>query len=216
MVAHRRAPSASLPAAAGAAIALGIVLGLGAQIAGDLRPGLGWVGALGGPWLVTAFAAGALAASARTAALAGALALGTGTAAYYAAMVGTAGPGALGYAVIVGAAWGLVALAVGATFGAAGGLWRAHDDLRSAGAAALLAGALVGEAALLAAIWDARPALLVVGAQLGAGLTLPLVLLRGASTRLVAVALAIGLAVACGVAEAELRDALRGVGWAGR
>lgn len=216
MVLERRAPSVSLPVAALAAMALGLLLGLGAQVAGDLRPGLGWLGALGGPWLATAFAAGALTTQARTAAVAGALALGTGTAVYYAAMVGTAGPGALGYAVVVGTAWGLVALAVGATFGAAGGLWRAHDDLRSAGSAALLAGALVGEAVILATVWDARPALLVIGAQLGAGLTLPLVLLRPASLRLLALALALGLAVVCGAAEAELRDALRAVGWAGR
>ncbi|MBJ7331894.1 MAG: hypothetical protein JHC95_18505, partial [Solirubrobacteraceae bacterium] len=79
-----------------------------------------------------------------------ALVVGTGT--YYVAMVAISGGGSLGYAVVVGVAWGAAALFIGAAFGLAGGLWRGRDDLLGTAAAALLAGALVGEAVVLTAV----------------------------------------------------------------
>lgn len=215
MVVARHAEKQPLAVVLLVAAGLGLALGLGAQHIGDVRPGLGWVGALGAPWLVTAFVAGALAPHARIAATAGAIALAVGTAAYYLAMVGTAGPGTLGYAVVVGASWGIVALGIGAAFGAAGCLWRRRDDLAGAMAAALPSGALMGEALLLATVWNARPALLVVGAQFGAGMTLPLLLVRRPGLRLAAVCAALLAAVVFGVGESVVRDTLRAVGWAG-
>ncbi|UUY02423.1 DUF6518 family protein [Svornostia abyssi] len=215
MVLVRHADKHPLAVVLLAAAGLGVALGLGAQHVGDLRPGLGWVGALGAPWLVTAFVAGALAPQARVAAIAGATALAVGTAAYYLAMVGMAGPGALGYAVVVGASWGMVALGIGAAFGAAGCLWRRRDDITGAVAAALPAGALMGEAVLLATIWDTRPALLIVGAQFGAGMTLPLLLVNRPALRVIAVGAAVAAALVFGTGEAVVRDTLRGVGWAG-
>ncbi|MGK2936637.1 MAG: DUF6518 family protein [Solirubrobacteraceae bacterium] len=215
MVLARHADKQPLVAVLLAAAALGLALGLGAQHIGDVRPGLGWVGALGAPWLVTAFVAGALARRASIAAVAGAIALAVGTASYYLAMVGMAGPGVLGYAVVVGASWGVVALGIGAAFGAAGCLWRRRDDLAGAMAAALPAGALMGEALLLATVWNARPALLVVGAQFGAGMTLPLLLVRRPGLRVAAVGAAIVAALVFGLGEAVVRDTLRAVGWAG-
>jgi len=61
------------------AVAVGVALGVAGQTASDLHPGLRWVVALGVPWLVTAFLAGAIVGDRWCGALAGALALVVGT-----------------------------------------------------------------------------------------------------------------------------------------
>ncbi|MBJ7331895.1 MAG: hypothetical protein JHC95_18510, partial [Solirubrobacteraceae bacterium] len=64
-------------------------------------------------------------------------------------------------------------------------------------------------------VWDSRVASLILGAELAAGLLLPFVLVRRVPMQVVATGLAIVFAVVCGLAESEVRDTLRVVGWRG-
>src|SRR3954469_25512776 len=90
----------------------GVSVPHGAEVGAVVRAAL----ALGGPWLACAWVLGAVTRSWRVPACA--LALGVG--AWYALTVAASGGQAVGYAVPVGVAWALVALAAGALFGLAG------------------------------------------------------------------------------------------------
>ncbi len=89
--------------------------------------------------------------------------------------------------------------------------WRAGG----AAWAAVPAGALVGEAVLLLGGWGGRAAALVLGAELAAGLLLPFVLVRRVARVPLVLGVTVLAALVLGVAEGEVRDALRSVGWAG-
>jgi uncharacterized protein DUF6518 len=109
------------------------------------------LGNAAGPWLAAAFAAGMLQRAPRWGALSGALALGTAFVAYYAsyelsARLGSGPPladGAGRYALV----WLGVATLAGPLFGAAGAAWAAGTERERSWAVALLAGALLAEAA---------------------------------------------------------------------
>lgn len=202
-------------------IALGLALGVAGQLAPDLDRRLYWVVALGVPWLVTAFAAGALLGDRRTGAVAGATALVVGTLAYYALRVTFGGGGLLGQEgfvlrgapVVIG--WCLAATIGGAVFGIGGALWRRGGVVANVFATALVSGALVGEALLLTQEWTHRGARLVLAAELAAGAALPFVLTRRRALIVPALALTALAAVGVAVTEDGVRDALRGVGWKG-
>jgi hypothetical protein len=129
------------------ALALGVALGL-FSLFGDGLPVdtpmivLVALANAASPWLVTAFAAGALAQGVQRGAIAGALALSVAVATYYGGLaIRGVAPDDLG---IVSLAWIAVAVVAGPAFGAAGGAWRSS---RSPVAVGILAGALLAEAA---------------------------------------------------------------------
>ena len=163
----------------------------GAELGAVVRAAL----ALGGPWLACAWLLGAVTRSWRVPSLA----LGLGVAAWYALTVAGSGGRAVAYAVPVGAAWTVVALGAGAAFGLAG--VRRH--------VAVLAGALAGEALLLAGEWTGRAEQAVLTVELAVAGAVLLVLGRRRWWVVVPVALLFA------VAEGSVRDALRIAGWMG-
>src|SRR3954471_14236970 len=206
--------------ALGAALALGVLgrvaLHAGGEIglpyAGALGAGGRAVVALGAPWLVVAWALGAAARPRRVGALAGGIALGLGTVAWYALTVAAAGARALPYAWPVAPAWALVAVAAGALLGLAGAAWHTGGRLVRAVAVALPAGALAGEALLLAGEWSGRAAQAVLALELGVALAVVGVAARRGPA---VVPLALACAVAMALGEGAVRDALRLAGWEG-
>ncbi|MBX5441819.1 MAG: hypothetical protein IRZ32_09865 [Solirubrobacteraceae bacterium] len=214
--------AASLVAAVGLGVAARAAAGAGLiAYAGPIaapvdRLGRGAI-ALGAPWLAVAWLLGAFARRPALGAVAGALALAGGTGAWYAFTVWQVGRAALGYAVPVALGWSAAAVAAGAVFGIAGALWRsAPSTLAHALGAAVLAGSFLGEAILLATIWDGRAARAVLAGELALGLALAVALLIGRPRSFV---LGLGLTalvtLAAAGAEQWVRDALRGVGWGG-
>ena len=202
------------------AVAVGLVIGVAGQAGPDLHPALRWVVALGVPWLVAAFAAGALLGDPWRGALAGATALVIGTLVYYALRVGFGGGGPLGVAlsprgVAIVAAWCVAATASGAVFGLAGALWRRGGNMARVVGTAVVSGALIGEALLLAQEWTGRGAHFVLAAELAAGVALALCMTRRWVLVMPAVVLTALVAVAVGVTEDGVRDAMRVVGWNG-
>ena len=193
------------------AVPLGLLLGAAGQTADHLLHELRWAAALGAPWLAVAFLAGALARDRIAAAVAGAVALVVATVTYYA--VNRAGGGLAGSAVIV-VGWSAACVLAGGGFALAGAAWRTGGSLGRPAGAAVLAGALVGEAVLLASEWPDRAVQVVLTTELAAGAALPFLLARGRAVP-AALLLTAVCAVALGTAEAEVRDALRAVGWRG-
>jgi hypothetical protein len=166
--------------------------------------------ALGAPWLVVAWLVGACVGARAAGALAGGFALALGTTSWYLLTVAGGGWAAVYYAFPVAPAWALVAAGAGAAFGAAGAAWRSGRVL----ALALPAGALAGEALLLAGEWGGRAARAVVTLELALGVALVVVASRRRRPAVVVAAAA--AAVAFAVGEGAVRDALRGAGWLGR
>jgi len=201
--------------AALAAVPLGVALGSAGQLIDRVHDGLMWAGALGVPWLVVAFAAGAVARERAAGVVAGAVTIVVGTGTYYALHV--AASMQLRVApVVIATGWALAGIACGGVFGWAGAEWRRRrgEGLAAAAAAAAIGGALVGEALLLSREWSGRAAEAVLAAELVAGALLPLLLVRRRFV-VAAVALTAVFAVAMGLAEAEVRAALRDIGWRG-
>jgi len=202
------------------AIGVGLVLGTAAQMGPVLHPALRWVVALGVPWLVAAFVAGALVGDPARGALAGAAALVFGTLVYYANRVGDGG-GAIqgvvlplrGAPVVIG--WCAAAAGGGALFGLLGAWWRRGGSLAFLVGTALVSGALVGEALLLTQEWSGRAAQLVLTAELAAGTALPFLLTRRRGLLVPVLVLAAIVALAVAVTEDSVRDALRLMGWRG-
>jgi len=202
------------------AVAIGLLVGVAGQTGPDLHPALRWVVALGVPWLVAAFAAGAMLGNRARGALAGATALVIGTLVYYALRVGLGGGGPLGHGFALAGApvvagWCVAAAGGGAVFGLAGALWRRGGPVATVTGSALVGGALVGEALLLGQEWSGRGAQLVLAAELAAGVGVVLLLTRRAVLVVPALVLTALVAVVVGVTEDGVRDALRGVGWGG-
>jgi hypothetical protein len=170
-----------------------------------------WTTALAIVWLVGAFAVGCVAGGAGRAAAAGAGTIVVGVGTYYVLFHFVEGAVTIRYGVIVGVAWSLAGALIGAVMGWAGDAWRRGG--RQALGAALLSGALVGEAMLLLTEWHRRPARIVLLCELVAGAALPYLLAR----RKLAAAVALTAVVAVVVAGLEqgVRDAMRAAGWRG-
>jgi hypothetical protein len=214
--AHRRLALLAL----GAALALGLAGRIAVHAGGHLPHGdaLAALGratvALGAPWLAVAWSIGALAGSRARGALGGAAALALGTAAWYLLTVAAGGRAAVAYAVPVAAAWAGVALGAGALFGLAGAAWRDGGRRVRAAAIAALAGALAGEALLLAGQWSGRAAALVLTTELSVGIGLLAAARRRAPLALTLLVFAVAAVVFAGI-EDGVRDTLRLAGWAG-
>jgi hypothetical protein len=204
----------------GVALALGVAGRIAVHAGGHLPHGdaLAALGrdavALGGPWLAAAWTIGALAGSRTRGALGGGAALALGTGAGYLLTVAAGGRAAMAYAVPVAVAWAVVALAAGAIFGVAGAAWRDGGRRARAAAIAALAGALAGEALLLAGQWAGRAAALVLAIELAAGLGLLAAARRRAPIVLTLAVFAVAAVTFAGI-EAGVRDTLRLAGWAG-
>ena len=162
------------------AAALGLLLGL-FSLVGDgarLTVVVGLANAAS-PWLVTAFAAGAVARHPRRGAVAGALALAIAVVVYYVGLLARdSAPADIGITTL---AWIGVAVLAGPAFGAAGGAW---GDGREPIAVGILAGALLAEAAyrfILLEAWDgidlARTSMQVAIVDLLAAALAPVLLL---------------------------------------
>jgi Family of unknown function (DUF6518) len=129
------------------AVALGVALGLFSLLGDGLSADTPMIVLIAlanaaGPWLVTSFAAGALAPDRSRGAISGALALSIAVVTYYLGLaIRDLAPADLA---VVSIAWIGVAVVVGPVFGAAGGTWRSR---RSPVAVAILTGALLAEAA---------------------------------------------------------------------
>jgi Family of unknown function (DUF6518) len=213
---QRRVALLSLVAALGLGVAGRIAIHAGGHLPhGDAFAALGRAAvALGGPWLAVAFTIGALAGARARGALAGAAALALGTAAWYLLTVAAGGRAAVAYAVPVAAAWVVVALCAGALFGLAGAAWRDGGPRVRAAAIAALAGALAGEAVLLAGEWAGRAADLVLGLELAVGLGLLAAARRRAPLGITLAVFAVAALVFAGL-EDGVRDTLRLAGWGG-
>jgi hypothetical protein len=196
-----------------AVLACALLLGGGMQVAEPLLGLPNSVSALGAPWLVCAFAVGALVTRRATAAAAGAALLVAGTALYYAALVYGYGSSEMGYAITMALAWGAAAAVAGAAMGALGSAWRDATDRRAVLLGALPAAALAGEAVLLWTSWGKGAAALALELVVAALLLWVLTWRRAPlPTALLAASL---LAVAFAGAEAEVRDVMRAAGWHG-
>ena len=193
---------------AGAFIGL---LGRGSDHLPDL---VRWSAALGAPWLATAFAVGAFVRHRVLAAFAGGAALTFGVAVYYSVFHWIEGTTSLGYAVIVGTAWGAVAFVAGGLFAYAGAAWRSGSRQAHLLASGLLAGALIGEAVLLLTHWSNPTARAVLMIELVAGAAVPLVTAKRQELP-AAVILAVVFALAVVESEQYARAAMRVFGWAG-
>jgi hypothetical protein len=227
-----------------AVLAAAVLVGVVGQL-GDAAPGVpGHATALGAPWLVAAFVIGALLRRPLPGALGGAVVLSGGTLSYYGVQLALTGHARALADGAIAVGWAAAGAVAGAAMGALGALWRDATRARgaaptvaatrasgalSAGAAtparrprrgaallaAVPAAALAGEALLLAGEWRSRASLAVLSAELAlAGLLLPACAWRRAS--LPAAALAAGaLALGFALTEAELRSAMRAIGWRG-
>ena len=200
-------------AVAAVLLAAGLV-GATAQLA-DAAPGVpSRATALGAPWLLAAFAAGALLRRPGVAALGGAVLLGGGTLSYYVTQLALTGHARALSTGAIALGWAASALAVGGAMGALGALWRGATRLPAL-AAAVPPAVLAGEALLLAGEWRGRAAAAVLLAELAlAALLLPACAWRRASLLSCTLAAA-ALAAAFAVGEGELRGAMRAMGWRG-
>ena len=174
----------------------GFALGVVTRLAHDLPFEWQWLAKVGVPWLVVAFAVGALARGVGRGAFHGAICLAVAILAYYAL------PDVLGrsYYTPLGLWWLLIAAPGGALFGALGAVWRSGRAVVPI--AALLVGALVAEA-ILFALWrfdDPLAGPVLIG--LAAGLVAALV--HGPAARMRAVGLAVLLTVVALAAEVVL------------
>jgi hypothetical protein len=169
---------------------------------------------LGAPWLAVAWLVGTLASTRARGAAGAAAALGLGTAAWYFLTVLTGGRAGAAYAVPVATRWVVVALAAGAIFGLMGATWRDGGRVARAASVATLAGALAGEALLLAGEWSGRAAQLVLTAELAVSVAL-LIAARRRAPLLLAVALFAVAGIAFAGIEDAVRDTLRMAGWMG-
>jgi hypothetical protein len=214
--AHRRLALLALAAALALGLAGRIAVHAGGHLPhGEALAALGGAAvALGGPWLASAWSIGALAGSRARGALGGGAALALGTAAWYLLTVAAGGRAAVAYAVPVAAAWAAVALAAGALFGLAGAAWRDGGRRVRAAAIAALAGALAGEALLLAGQWSGRAAALVLTTELSVGIGLLAAARRRAPLGLTLLVFVVAAVAFAGI-EDGVRDTLRLAGWAG-
>lgn len=104
------------------------------------------------PWILVAFAAGAIQLAPRLGTIAGAVALIVAVATYYVGFLA----GGASFVVPFVLVWAVAAMVGGALFGLAGGAWRADRARWGAAAIALVSGLLLAEAAhrlILLQVW---------------------------------------------------------------
>jgi hypothetical protein len=190
----------------------GALLGLVSQEADALLPHGRWIAALGVPLLAVCWAAGALAREPLAAAVAGAVTMTAATGVYYVLHFHHFGAQLRMIPVVAG--WGAASLACGAIFGAGGAAWRSADVRARVAGVALLAGALAGEALVLAREWPERVSPLLE-AELLAAAALPFLLVRPWRALPVALVLTAAAALVLGAAEHEVRETMRHAGWRG-
>ena len=193
----------------------GGLLGGGIQVAEGVFGVPKEVTALGAPWLVSAFAAGAFIRRRGVALVAGALMLSTGTVLYYAAIVVAYGRSAEEYATVMTVTWGTLAGAAGAAMAFAGAAWRSASGARGAILAGLPAAALAGEAVLLSFSWSGGRSGIALGLELLMGVAVLLLLSWRRLPLSQALASAVTLAVAFAIVESEVRGLMRAAGWQG-
>jgi Family of unknown function (DUF6518) len=198
-----------------AVLVAGGLLGGGMQVAERVFGLPNSVSALGAPWLVCAFAVGALIRGRVAATVAGASLLGIGTALYYAAIVYAYGSSSAGYAAAMTVAWGALAAAGGGGMALAGSLWRDATGWRAALLAAPPAAALIGEAALLSRSWEGDAGAMALSGEVLAAVALLLALTWGRVRLTHATVMTCVMAVAFAVVEAEVRGVMRAAGWHG-
>lgn len=192
-------------------IAAGVLVGTVGWVSDEGPRLLQWSSAIAAVWLLGAFAAGALARGAVRAAVAGAGTIVVGVATYYVLFHYVSGTLGLRYSVVVGVAWSLAGMAIGAVLGWAGDAWRRRRA--PAVGVAILAGALAGEAMLLLGEWENHTARAVLACELVLGAALPYLLARPKLARTVTLTCAVAVAVLA--VEGSVRDAMRLAGWAG-
>lgn len=205
--------------------------------------GLGWMGRwtdagafrgsaefarLGGPWLVAAHVAGAIAAWRRgpaavlLGAAAGAVAVSLGSLTYYGLYVWLEHGLGAERAFRLGVGWGAAGLVIGGAVGALGAAVSVRWDpsvrpwLQGA-SVGTLGGLLVGEAIALLWVWDSMELRTMAMLEALAGVGIVVIAAVGRSWRwMVAAVLAGGLTVAIApVAATVVRESLRSIGWAG-
>jgi hypothetical protein len=194
-----------------AAIAFGVGTGLGVigRLSDYLDPELVLLFALAAPWVVAGFVTGMAASRPLEGAVAGAAALGLSVAVYYALMPFVERRAGPHHAFAMTVLWGTGAVACGAAFGALGATVRRYRP-----AAALLGGALAGEAILFLLLHgDAGPRAVVLGVELVAGVAVVLAAARGRP--LTALPLAGAMAACFAVADGAARVFMRTKGWGG-
>lgn len=190
-------------------IAAAVALGLVGQSARDYYgPDAALLFALGGPWVVTAFAVAALTRSA----VAGTVACALSVPVYYAVMLLVERRAYPGYAASMSVLWGGAAVGCGALFGWLGAGARERSGRWRSVAMAILGGTLAGEAALFLAL-HSRAGSPVLVAELAAGIVLVgAAAWPGRARALAAAAAAAGVAA---VADGALRVVMRAQGWGG-
>jgi Family of unknown function (DUF6518) len=167
--------------------------------------------ALGAPWLVAAFAVGALSRDWRLGALSGALSLALSVLVYYAVMYLVEQRAGAGYALRMTVLWGGAATLVGAALGAAGASARGANRLWPT---ALLGGALAGEGLLFLMRGETGSAATLLLVLVVTGLTLPLIAgPRNRRSELLAATTTLALTAL--VIDAGLRIVMRRYGWGG-
>jgi hypothetical protein len=171
-------------------------------------------GALGGPWLLGAFLAGALSRGRTGGALAGATAIVFGTFVYYVLAHWVERRTGLFYAAAAGVGWSLVGVVIGAAFGGAGGAWREGGRVRAV-AGGVMAGGLIAESLLLTQLWDGPTAQRAIAVQLGVAALLGVILAGRAGLVPLTAAVASLSAAALLAGELVVRELLRTSGWAG-
>ena len=198
-------------------VACGVAIGLLGQ-AGDQVPGApAYITALGAPWMLLAFALGALARKPLLGGIAGAAALVIGTEAYYLALVGTVGgPRTVFYAAAMGIGWGGAAVFAGGFAGAVGGWWRSECSEQERSVAGALPGALLaGEALLLSQEWTAPGARALIAVELLIGVGLLWVHIGTSRRVAIACAAACALTLVVIASEHSVRFTLHAAGWGG-
>jgi hypothetical protein len=205
-------------------VALALVLGAGGRVLvragvhlpyGDALLAVGQIAkALGAPWLAAAWGLGAFAGSRWRGSLAGGAALALGTLIWYLLTVAAAGRAVAADVLPIAVGWATIACIAGAGFGLAGAAWRDGNRTVRAVSVAVLAGALAGEAVLLAGEWSGRAAGAVLVAEFGAALLVLATFRRRVPLALTFLLFAV-IALTLAGLEDTVRDALRVAGWGG-
>jgi hypothetical protein len=186
---------------------VGVALGLLTRVADNQENALSWLGSLAAPWVLTAFAVGALSRRLVHGVAVGAITLTLAVGVYYAYMRVFEGGVTLSYFLSITMLWLLLAPIAGGAFGLCGALWgegRSHWLIRPV-AVATVAGLVAGESAFM--LSSAREISTGDGVMLGGlillGLTLPWLLLR-TKRELIAGYVVSGFCLLLGVATVPL------------
>jgi Family of unknown function (DUF6518) len=194
--------------------AAGVALGVAGRAAAHMPDPFSLSLALGVPWLVVSFAAGFATRDLALGTLAGAGVLMLSVLAYYAVVLFVEERSGPHYAAGMTVLWGFFGALSGALFGLAGaGVARGTTLGRTLGVA-LLAGALIGEAALyIQAGRDGGIEGTLLTGQLFLGIALPLVAIRPARLVLPAIALTWLVSGVALYADEAIRTFARAHGW---